>query len=71
MNVTRVPRGTVRLAGQTALFRIKIVVAGFGMLEHVMFGDGPVLELLPQAAATAATTITRANLTHVIASPSD
>ena len=40
-----------------------------------MFDDGPVLELLPQAAATAAaaavTTITRANLTHVIASPPD
>src|SRR5262245_11915843 len=47
MKVTRVPRGTVRLVGHTALFRIRNVVAGFGMFEQVMFGDGAVAELLP------------------------
>src|SRR5262245_17231820 len=47
MNVTRVPRGTVRLVGHPALFRIRNVVAGFGMVEQVMFGDGAVSELLP------------------------
>src|SRR6185295_1521920 len=75
MNVTRVPRGTVRLAGQTALFRIRNVVAGFGMVEQVMFADGAEPELPPQAAVTAAaaaaTTMTRASLTHIIASPAD
>src|SRR5262245_2794611 len=73
MKVTRVPRGTVRLVGQTALFTIRNVVAGFGMFEQVMFDEGAVPESFPQPAtlpaAAAVMATATAILTHVITSP--
>src|SRR5438552_17785389 len=51
MNVTRVPRETVIVCGQTALLARGTVVA-FGRFEQVSVGDGAVPELLLHAVAS-------------------